>query len=130
MTAEISLQVYHSVTPTVVLAPTWPFERKDRISHFTEDGLIFNDGSELSEYVKGRSTCFRQANQMLPNSVDVVYLGTGFIIRYEYLERGGILQRRPGQSLPEPEDETWPGIVSTDLYRELICLFRRAALGS
>lgn len=52
-------------------------------------------------------------------SVDVVYLGTGFIIRYEYLERGGILQRRPGESLPEPENEKWPGIISTDLYSKL-----------
>lgn len=50
--------------------------------------------------------------------MDVVYLGTGFIIRYEYLERGGILQRRPGTPLPASEQEKWPGVVSTDLYRE------------
>lgn len=51
-------------------------------------------------------------------SVDTVYLGTGFLIKYDYLERGGILQRRPGVPLPDPEDEQWPGIVSTDLYCE------------
>ena len=51
-------------------------------------------------------------------SVDTIYLGTGFHLRYEYLERGGILQRRPNEMLKPIEAETWPGIVSTDYYRE------------
>lgn len=52
------------------------------------------------------------------HSVDTIYLGTGFHLRYEYLERGGILERRPNQLLQPIEAETWPGIVSTDYYRE------------
>ena len=42
-------KVYHSVTPTLVLSPTWQFERKDRIAHFTKDEIVFSNGETLRE---------------------------------------------------------------------------------
>lgn len=46
---RVGEKVYHSVTPTLVLSPTWQFERKDRIAHFTKDEIVFSNGESLRE---------------------------------------------------------------------------------
>ena len=107
------MQVYHAASPTVVLPPDWLFERKARLVGFSKDAVLFADGSQLIEWVAAHTS---QHVTDWQRSVDTVYLGTGFIVRYEYLERGGALVRRPGQLLPRIEDEAFDGIVSTDLY--------------
>lgn len=107
------MQVYHAASPAVVLPPNWPFERKARLVGFSRDAVLFADGSQLTEWVASHTS---QHVADFQRSVDTVYLGTGFVVRYEYLERGGALVRRPGQPLPQLEDEAFDGIVSTDLY--------------
>lgn len=83
------------------------------MSHFDKDGLILSDGTRIDEQVSVTSTLSRLTP---PSSVDAVYVGSGFIIRYEYLERGGVLQRRSREPLPPLAAETCSGLVSTDLY--------------
>lgn len=53
---------------------------KSRLSHFTKDAVVFDDGSQLSE-------------------IDVVVLATGYDLKVPFLTRGGLLpEQRPTDS--------------------------------
>lgn len=51
MLTPVVFELYHSVNSAVVLPPRWPFERRNRISHFTSDGIVLNDGTTIEEWV-------------------------------------------------------------------------------
>ncbi|KIJ65095.1 hypothetical protein HYDPIDRAFT_27819 [Hydnomerulius pinastri MD-312] len=72
----IAGKVYHSVHGASERASD-VVEVKPEISYFTPDGVVFSDGS-------------------IVNDVQSVILGTGYELRFPFLQEGGVVDVRPG----------------------------------
>ncbi|KAF9219775.1 dimethylaniline monooxygenase [Gyrodon lividus] len=78
---SIAEKVYHSVHKASERASD-VVEVKPEISYFTPDAVVFTDGSVVSD-------------------VDSVILGTGYELRFPFLQRGGAVEVRPGADKAE-----------------------------